>query len=200
MRLMRSPVLIMVMVFCLGVSIPQSAAQAQESPAETKIVVSTKPALDDKGHEIAGQYKIIATLTTAEGRFVADRTVDFSERLGFFGSRIVDLGSAITNGTGNASIIYQPAQDGDFSIAASFSGDSDFAATGTQYALAASDTVPTFPVEESALTSVGNWLAIGMALLGVAYWAVLLIVVLRTLRRIRTAPEEAPLQVVSVAS
>lgn len=167
-------------------------AAAQDQPKPTKLVLSTKPALDDKGHPVKGQYKVIATLTTADGRFVAKGSVHFVEHLEFFGPNTSDLGSATTNGTGIASVIYQPSQKGKHTIFAQFGGNDQYAASDEQFVIDATDVVPPFPNEAPPLASVGRWLSIALAILGIGFWAVLLGVVGRTVRTIRAASGLGP--------
>jgi hypothetical protein len=184
--------LVFAMVAVLASAGRSAPAAAQDEPETTQIVLSSKPALDDRGQPVVGQYRIVATLTTADGRYVAKSSVRFVERLEFFGPRTSALGTAKTNGTGNASIIYQPANSGEHTIFVEFSGNETYAASEAQFVLAAADAVPPFPEESLPLAAVGRWLSISLAILGVAFWAVLLGVVGRAVRTIRVASGAAP--------
>jgi hypothetical protein len=161
-------------------------AQNQQ-PEATKIDLTVDPALDDRGHALAGQYAVTVVLTTADGRYVANQPIQIVETVNFFGARSETLGSAVTDGTGNASVLYQPSQVGSHKIVARFAGDNQYAASTSNTTLDATTVVPPFAVERSPLASVGTWLSVFLAVLGVAFWIVLLGVLGRTVWRIRSA-------------
>jgi hypothetical protein len=171
-------------VFTFGATSGHALAQDQKA---TKIELSAKPALDDHGHALDGQFAITAIVTTTDGRFVAKRSVQFVENVEFFGRRSVNLGSAVTDGTGYASVTYQPSQTGPHTIVARLAGDKQYAAGEATFTLDAPRVVPPFSDQPLPLASVGRWLAISLAVLGVAFWAVLLGMLGRTVWRIWTA-------------
>jgi len=180
------------MVIAIAAVLPLAAAPgralAQDQPKATKIELSAKPALDDHGHPRKGQYAIVAIVTTADGRYVAKRAVQFVENVEFFGRRSAQLGSVVTDGTGYAAVVYQPSQAGQHTIVARIAGDKEYAASEGTFALDATEAVPPFTEHPLPLASVGRWLSISLAVLGVAFWAVLLGVLGRTVWRIGTAP------------
>ena len=189
-RLRLSAIVIAIAAMLPLVAIPGHAL-AQDQPKATEIEISAKPALDDHGHPLAGQYAITAIMTTADGRYVAKRPVQFVENVEFFGRRSMQLGSAVTDSTGFAMVVYQPSQTGQHTIIARFAGDKQYAASDARYTLDATEVVPPFTAEPLPLASVGRWLSVSLAILGVAFWAVLLGVLGRTVWRIRTAVSAA---------
>jgi hypothetical protein len=179
-------VILIAAVLSLAAGLDETAAQ--DEPQATEIELSAKPALDDRGHPLKGQYAIVAIVTTADGRYVAKRAVQFVETVEFFGRRSAQLGSAVTDGTGYAAVLYQPSQTGQHIIVARLAGDKQYAASEVKFTLDATEVVPPFTEQPLPLAPIGRWLSISLAVLGVAFWAVLLGVLGRTAWRIRTAP------------
>jgi hypothetical protein len=168
----------------------RAMAQDQQAAA-TSIQLSVDPALDNRGHAIEGQYAVTATLTTADGQYVAGRPVEIVEIVSFFGTRSASLGAAVTDATGLAPVIYQPAQAGKHRIVARFAGDDAYAASTAETTIDAPSVVPPFRREPLPLAAVGTWLAVSLAILGIAFWVVLLGVLGRTAWRIKTAASAA---------
>lgn len=189
MNAFRLVIIIIAVAIMLPIAAVPERAMAQDQAKATKIELSASPALDNRGHAVKGQFLISATLTTADGRFVVNSPVQFVENVEFFGQRSADLGSSVTDSTGYAAVVYQPSQTGQHTIIARFGGDSQHAASDATYALNATDVVPPFIAPPLPLASVGKWLSVSMAVLGVAFWLVLLGVLGRTVWRIRTAPD-----------
>lgn len=187
MNLLRLSAIVIAIATTLPLGTISGHALVQDQPKATTIELSAKPALDDHGHPLDGQYAIVAILTTADGRYVAKRSVQFVENVEFFGRRSELLGTAVTDSTGFALVVYQPSQAGEHTIVARFGGDKQYAASETRFTLDATQVVPPFTAQPLPLASVGRWLSISLGVLGVAFWAVLLGVLGRTVWRIRTA-------------
>ena len=187
MNRLHLPLIVIVIAAVLPLVAGLGRALAQDQPKATEIELSAKPALDDHGHALVGQYAITAILTTADGRYVAKRAVQFVENVDFFGRRSALLGTAVTDSTGFALVVYQPSQAGQHAIVARFAGDKQYAASDVTIALDATEAVPPFTEQPLPLVSIGRWLSISLAVLGVAFWAVLLGVLGHTVWRIRTA-------------
>ena len=92
MNTMRQVVIIIAVAIMLPIVAPPGRALAQDQAKATKIDLTASPALDDHGHAIKGQYTLAATVTTADGRFVGNATVQFVENVEFFGKRSASLG------------------------------------------------------------------------------------------------------------
>ena len=182
-------------VFAVAVALPLAMfprpALAQDQPKETKIELIAKPALDDRGHLVEGQYVVRAILTTADGRYVAGRRLRIIEDVEFFGQRSASLRAAATDETGQVSVTFQPSQVDQYTIVARFAGDEQYAASEARIALDATDVVPPYTTQAPPLASVGGWLAVSLGVLGVAFWTVLLGVVGRKVWLIRAAPRAA---------
>ncbi len=162
-------------------------ASAEDVAEPTVLQVSSFPVTDDQGDEVPGQFWIMATLTTEDGRYVANRPLQIVEPVQFFGYREATLGNAVTDGTGMAAAQYQPSNAGESTILVRFGGDAKYAASKAELVIDAASVVAPFPEEGRPLASVGTGLAIFLAVLGVAFWAVLLGVLGNTVRRIKRA-------------
>jgi hypothetical protein len=88
-----------------------NVALAHHVPAllEVRVTPNAKPQLG---------YVVTAHVHTADNRPVNETTVRFYEVVDFFGEREELLGSAITDGQGNASLPYQPAVTGSHQVIA----------------------------------------------------------------------------------
>jgi len=185
-------ILITILVASLLPRFGEERAGAADDAEGTLIQVSSIPVKDKRGKAVKGQYWFMATLTTADGRYVADRPLQFVEPVDFFGRREASLGTTVTDGTGIAAVIYQPSQVGQHTIVVRFAGDKQYAASKAELVVDATEVVPPFAEEPLPLASVGFGLAVFLAVLGVAFWAVLLGVLGRTAWRIKKAPDAEP--------
>ena len=176
---------------CLAAWAGARGALAAEEPAGTVIEVGSMPAQDERGKPSKGQYWITVVLTTEDGRYVADRPIQIVEPVDFFGRREAKLGTAVTDGTGFAAVVYRPSQPGEHTIAARFGGDKQYAASNADLVLDATDVVAPFAEEPLPLASMVRGLTAFLGVLGVVFWAVLLGVLGRTVWRIKMAPTAA---------
>jgi hypothetical protein len=176
---------------CLAAWAGARGALAAEEPAGTVIEVDSMPAQDERGKPLEGQYWITVVLTTADGRYVAGRPIQIVEPVDFFGPREAKLGTAVTDGTGFAAVVYQPSRAGEHNIVVRFRGDKQYAASKAELVVEAADVVAPFTEEPLPLASVGTGLAVFLGVLGVVFWTVLLGVLGRMAWRIKTAPAAA---------
>lgn len=176
------------------------SAAAADEPAPTVIELGSMPAQDERGNPLEGEYWITVMLTTADGRYISDRAVQIVEPVDFFGPREAQLGKAVTDGTGFAAVVYQPSRAGTHTIVARFGGDKQYAKSRAEVVFDASNVVAPFAEEPLPLTSVGRGLSLFLGALGLAFWGFMLVMLGRTVRRIRSAPAVAgPSTAVSAA-
>ncbi len=162
---------------------------ADEAPAATPttLKLSSMPRVNEKGAEVKGQLLILATLTTQDGKPLSDRNVDFFQELEFFGSRESYIGSATTDSTGVATLLYLPAESGKQSIKARYLGRDGYASSQVTATIEIKDAKPAFESEPLPLAAVARWLPVVLGLIVLAVWAVLLGVLLRSVLGIRAA-------------
>ena len=192
LRLTLAAFVIAVLIARAGIYL---TATAQDDPKATQIELIMAQAQDDLGVPVDGQYSITAVLTTDDGKNVGRRSVSFVEDVEFFGSRQASLGVDSTDRKGTASVIYQPSQTGEHTLIAKFAGDAEYASSEAQVTFVPEEVILPFASPPLPLVSVGKWLAVSLAVLGIAFWLVLLGVVGRAVREIRNAGKSQDLTI-----
>jgi hypothetical protein len=163
---------------------------AADEPAAIVLQMNSMPARDNRGKPLDGQYWITVTLTTQDGRYVAGRTIQIVEPVEFFGRRDSQLGTAVTDETGYAAVVFQPSQPGEHRVVARFNGDSQYAKSVAELVFEASNVISPFVEEDLPLVSVGRNLSLFLGALGIAFWAFVLVLLGRTVLRISMAPRQ----------
>jgi hypothetical protein len=136
-----------------------------------------------------GQLFLRATLTTTDGATLNNREVAFYQRVEFFGGREAYLGTATTDSTGMAILLYLPAESGSHSLKAHFAGRDQYASTASTLTYEVRNAVAPFHREPLPLAVVRAWLPLGLAAVVLATWVVLVGSFLHTVYRIRRAGE-----------
>ncbi|HBY97435.1 MAG: hypothetical protein M5U01_03915 [Ardenticatenaceae bacterium] len=165
-------VLIALVLVTAGVTVAGANPAFADGPSKA---VSTKLTLNGVAEtQTKGWLSVSATLTTDDGQPLSNRLVTFSRQVDFFGSREISLGTATTDATGEAVLVYQPAQDGRQEVKANFRGDEGYAGAETSNTIEVSEAIERFePQPALPLASVRKWLTAGVAILVVAVCAVL---------------------------
>jgi hypothetical protein len=137
--------------------------------ADGQTVMLSARLLDDQGQPVNGGVVTFYVMTTV------------------FGERLMKAGDASTDATGTASLMYEPTWEGDHTVVVRFPGDGEHAPAQSTFQFAATGTVPMHENARFGLEEVRRWLplAVGAAVLSV--WAVLGLVMLTTVRGLRTA-------------
>lgn len=188
MKLLRYFVLALALGAALLLVTDASGAGGASAPGSAVLRLSTQPNLDAKGHKVKGQLLIVANLTAADGKPLGNETITFFERVNFAGAdREAMLGTAVTDSSGVAAIVYLPAQVGKHTLAAQFAGDATAAQANTTSTVQVSDVTPLFPATTVPLASVRHWLSISVLIIVVAVWVFLASLVLRVVFGIRSA-------------
>lgn len=167
---------------------PEAAGAA--APMATTLKLDAGPRMD-KGVRVKGQLILSATLTSADGKPLSDRSVTYYQAVDLFGSRDALLGSATTDSTGNATLLFIPAQPGSTKLKARFEGNPQFKRAEAEEVEQVSDAVVPFRQQAPPLAVVATWASYGVGVLAFAAWAVLLGVLLRTAVGIRRAASPA---------
>jgi len=184
----------------LAAAILNPATVGAAGATATALTLQAGPRTDENGNEVKGQLVLTATLKTADGKPLSDRSVSFYEQVTFLGQpRQALLGTAITDSTGAAGIVYQPARKGKDAIIARFASSGGYQGAEAKMSLDVEQVVPAFAAEPVPLAGVGAGLAIAFAVLVVGVWAILLTVFLRTVIGIRVAARSAASRAASEA-
>ena len=141
--------------------------------------------------KVKGQLVLSATLTTADGKPLSNRRVDFYQRVEMLGARDALLGSATTDSTGTASLAYQPAQAGKQTIKVLFAGAEGYAAAEASSQVEVTQVGTLYPEEPMPFGLIGAWLPYALGAAVLAVWIVLLSVLLNTALGIRGAASAA---------
>jgi hypothetical protein len=136
---------------------------------------------------IKGQLALSARLTTADGKPVSGQEIDFLAPVELFGSREAFVGSAITDSTGRATLGYQPAQAGQQTIVARFTGGPSYATSEASGEIQVGEVVPAIRTEPLPFAGLRNGLPVVLVALVLVVWGALLGVFLGTVRGIRRA-------------
>jgi hypothetical protein len=163
------------------------AAQVSSTAAATKLQVTSQPMTDPNGRPMPGRLLLIGRLTTADGQPVSNQAVLFYQVVDFFGPRDADLGTATTDSTGTAVVVFQPAQSGPQAIKAYFVGSTAYQAALTELTVTVATVVPPFESAPPPLALLRPWVPIGLGGLMLATWVTLLAVLVITMVRIASA-------------
>ncbi|HET9476022.1 MAG TPA: hypothetical protein VFP63_00895 [Dehalococcoidia bacterium] len=145
------------------------AAQA-EGPAESGTSIEALPTQKPP----AGQESIVlAARLTDEGSAVAGVPVTFYVVTDVFGERLMQVGDALSDATGTASILFEPTWEGEVTAVARFAGNADHAAAQTSFEFESEEAVSLWEPAEFGLDPVRRWLPVGVAIVIFAVWGVL---------------------------
>ncbi len=167
------------------------AAAAGPPPAPTILKLDTSSRFDSKGAKVPGQFILSATLTTSDGKPISDREIRFVQTVDTFGTQDAFLGSSVTDATGNATLLFQPAQTGTARLKAQFTGDAQLAAQSATFSQPVTTALPAFKSDPLPLAGVATVLSVSVAVGAWVLWAVLIGVLLMTTLRIRAAGRSA---------
>lgn len=170
----------------LGFHAPVVAAAGAGTGA-TVLKLDTSARFDAKGGKVPGQFVLNATLTTADSKPLSNKEVRFSEAADFFGARDAFLGSATTDATGHATLLFQPAQPGTAKLKVQFAGDTQFAPQSGSTALPVAVAVSPYKPQPLPLAPLASGLAWGVCVVAIGVWAVLVGVLVRTTLGIRAS-------------
>jgi hypothetical protein len=163
------------------------AAQVSPAAQATRLQLTSQPMTDPNGRPLPGRLLLIGRLTTADGQPVGNQAVLFYQVVEFFGPRDADLGTATTDSTGTAVVVFQPAQPGSQPIKAYFVGSAAYQPAVTELTVTVATVVPPFESAPPPLALLRPWVPIGLGGLMLATWVTLLAVLVMTMVRITTA-------------
>ncbi len=149
------------------------------SSALTKITLAVR----DIGGSDSKVLSIAARLFDAD-RPLGSQTLDFFVTTDFFGNRPVNIGQAVTDATGTASVAYQPRWEGAHVITVRFQGNAKYASAETSLTTEVTGPVWTYTSEKAGLYSVGGWVLLTAGLLFLVVWGILLVIIIRLVRGI----------------
>lgn len=127
-------------------------------------------------------YVLAVRLRTSDGRPVNETAVRFYETVDFFGRREMYLGAATTDGQGNTSLVYLPAQLGAHEIVARSAGHDHFTAAEGRTTFEATVAAADHQREPAPLAAFSAALPYAVGLGVLAVWALLAYALIGTAR------------------
>lgn len=141
-------------------------------------------ALDD------GTWRLTSSVTASDGRALSQTAVTFTAATEFFGERWVPIGTAVTDTSGTASLVYRPTWNGAQTLVARTSG-TDGPQTSEPITIEVTGALPGIAQEREDLPIVRAWaLPIGVGVV-VAVWVVLAFLFLSAVIGIARRPKHA---------
>jgi hypothetical protein len=135
----------------------------------------------------AGTWQLQATVTGADGKAQSQAAVTFVAATDFFGERWVPIGSALTDTSGRATVVYTPTWNGEQRLVARVSGV-EGARASEPIVIEVSGALPGIASEPQDLPIVRAWaLPIGVAVV-VLVWLVLAFIFLSAVIGIARRP------------
>jgi len=134
------------------------------------------------GSQAPGQQSITFTakLESRQDQPVGGAPVTFYVLTDVFGERLMKVGEVLTDTTGTASLVYKPTWVGDHTVVVRFDGDNAHASAQSSFQFSATGPVPVHEDPAFGLAPLRQWLPFAMGAVVLALWAVLGLVVVRT--------------------
>jgi hypothetical protein len=134
-----------------------------------------------------GQLVLSATLVGPGGKLLADRQIQFYQRVDLFGPREALLGASSTDSSGVALLVYEPVERGRLSLVARFVGDPSLGKAESTASVDVIDTNEPLPNEPLPFAALRPWLPFGIGGAVASVWLVLLSVFALAAFKIRAA-------------
>ncbi len=143
----------------------------------SRVDVATAPAAKtERG------YVVSVRVTSPAGKPVSDATIRFYEIVDLFGEREALIGSSLTDGQGNAAIVYLPALKGTHHIVARFAGQGSLVPSLGTTTLDATIAAPTYEVDEPRLAAFNRYVPYAAGAVVLAVWGLIALALLGTAR------------------
>ncbi|HEU4759682.1 MAG TPA: hypothetical protein VFT91_06830 [Dehalococcoidia bacterium] len=148
---------------------------ADPAPGQESVVLSAR-ASDGSGQPLGGLRLTFYVLTN------------------IFGERLMTVGEALTDTTGVASLVYKPGWAGDQPVVVRFAGDQTYRPAQSTFRFAFAGPVPVHENARFGLEPVRRWLPFAIGTVVLAVWAILGLVVVRTVVGIPAAAAVEPVR------
>ncbi len=145
-----------------------AVAPAKPGPNAARVTLASRPA--DK---IEKGYLLSVRLAAPDTKPVNETSVSFYEVVDLFGQREMFIGETTTDGQGNASLLYLPAQLGPRQIIARSAGRGQVTWGESRITLDAQVAAATYRVEAAPLAAFSAVLPYGVGVLVLSVWSVL---------------------------
>lgn len=161
-------------------------AAVSSSSGTTRITMMIQQTNQSQNQDIS----VSAQLTDA-GKPLVNEPVEFDVAANFFGQQQVNIGTAQTDITGTATILYQPSWDGTYEFTAHFMGDGNYPHIQVTRTLTYSGPVSQYTPNLGGLKPVREWVTpVIYGCIGL-FWLLLILIGVRTLRGISRSRSQA---------
>jgi len=154
-----------------------TSAPAALPPSNTSVNVAVQPAARTQQG-----YAIAATVRASDGKPMSEVTVRFYETVELFGSREMFIASALTDGRGDASIIYLPARTGEHELVVRFAGKNQQRPALGRTTFEASVAAPPYRQEPMPLSAFAAGVPYAVGLIVLAVWGLIAFALFGTAR------------------
>ena len=127
-------------------------------------------------------YVLAVRVRTTDGRPVNEVRVRFYEVVELFGPRDMYIGSALTDGQGEGTLLYLPAQLGSHEIIARFAGRDQVAPAEGRMTLKATVAAPAYQAESVPLSAFSKIITVGVGAIVLSVWALIAFALVSTAR------------------
>jgi hypothetical protein len=151
-------------------------AATQKSTIQLSVAAAAKP---EQGYAIAVRVR------TDDGRPVNEATISFYEPVDLFGAREMSLGSTTTDGQGQGTFLYLPAQLGSHQIIARFAGRDQVARAEAKTTFDADVAAAAYRPETVALSGFTQVVTVAVGVIVLSVWVVIAFALISTARGVR---------------
>jgi len=151
-------------------------AATQKATIQLSVAAAAKP---EQGYAIAVRVR------TDDGRPVNEATISFYEPVDLFGAREMSLGTTTTDGQGQGTFLYLPAQLGSHQIIARFSGRDQVAKAEATMTFDADVAAPIYQPETVPLSGFSQVVTAAVGVIVLSVWAVIAFALISTARGVR---------------
>ncbi len=170
---------VLVVVFALSMSVAWPAI-AHAAAAPTKIVMQTPNALPVQKSDPQSVMVLGAMLSTADGKPVANQKVEFLMVTDILGKTQASVGTVVSDSGGSARTTFVVRKTGPYQFTAKFAGNDAFGPSESPVLKADFEALPSkVQTQLVDLRQVGGMLPWAALALGLAIWAVLIVVLVR---------------------
>ena len=157
------------------------ASPAAADHQRARVTLSATPAA-----KVEQGYLVSAVCRLVDGKAIGNATVRFYDIVELFGEREMYIGSATTDASGTATLLYLPAQTGTRRIVARFSGGEHVGSVESRMTLEATVAAPAYHAEAPGLALFSTRVPYAVGVVVLAVWALIAYAFLSTARGIKS--------------
>lgn len=130
-------------------------------------------------------YALAVRVRSDDGKPVNEAPIKFYESVDLFGAREMSLGTVTTDGQGQATFLYLPAQLGSHAITARFAGSDQVSSATAKTTFDASVAAPSYQPETVPLSGFSQVVTVAVGVMVLSVWALIAFALFSTARGVR---------------